>query len=192
MELKSTKKLSISLRNAHDEAIRTGYRAVGADHLMLGLLRQGDNSATRILSELGIDIKELKKEIDSRIFRKEAISYNELEKIPLSKVAKSVFQSAVYDSLRYESEYTGCAHLLMAIVESNQCASSEIISSLLEAPYLIRIEAERMQLVQIKNAPHAIEDERKKKTQMIADAMELEIRRRVREGLFRNDPTSFS
>ena len=55
MQIRISEELNTILLYARDEAMRTGSYAIGADHLMLGILRHGENAACLLLQELGVD-----------------------------------------------------------------------------------------------------------------------------------------
>ena len=69
MQIELTRELSTVLRYASEEALRTGHRAVSPDHLLLGMLRQNNNSGVSTLRQLGIDTELFKKALDLGIMK---------------------------------------------------------------------------------------------------------------------------
>lgn len=114
------------LEYASNEAARTGYNAVRADHLMLALLRHHNNDACSALSSLGVDLDEMKSFIDAIIFRCKDIPYCEHDDISLSKQAMAVMNAATYESLKDLGKVM-TAHLLLAITNLSECASSNFL-----------------------------------------------------------------
>ena len=72
MEIKISDELNNIIRYAREEAMRTGSYGIGPDHLFLGMMRQGDNEACKVLINMGVDIDEFKRFIDSHIFTNES------------------------------------------------------------------------------------------------------------------------
>ena len=58
MEIKISDELNNIIRYAREEAMRTGSYGIGPDHLFLGMMRQGDNEACKVLINMGVDIDE--------------------------------------------------------------------------------------------------------------------------------------
>lgn len=112
---------------ARQEAVRTGWRGIGADHLMLGLLRHSANDACRILTKLGVDRKDMKKFIDSRIFQEDPIPFNDAENIELTKAARGVLSMSAFEALKLGSEEVLPADLLLALSRTRDNASSEYL-----------------------------------------------------------------
>ena len=79
MRLRFSDKMHDVLGFTAEEALRTGWRAAGVDHLMLGLLRHRDNDACRALTESGIDPGDLKRSLDEHLFRPEPLNFGEPE-----------------------------------------------------------------------------------------------------------------
>ena len=75
MEIKFSTDLQTILRYARDEAARTGSYGVGADHVVLGLLRHRDNDACRILSACGVDLDRFKQDIDAQVLGEQPVPW---------------------------------------------------------------------------------------------------------------------
>ena len=72
MEIRISEELNSIISLSRDEAMRTGSYGIAPDHLMLGIIRHGENSAMDILRGLGTDVSEMKQFIDSKIFTRPA------------------------------------------------------------------------------------------------------------------------
>lgn len=107
---------------ARGEALRTGWRGIGVDHMMLGLLRDGGNDAVRALVRLGIDPAELKSSIDSRIWQEESVPYAELDNIHLSENAKSLLNLAALEASLLGDTHVAALHLLLAFCRKADCS----------------------------------------------------------------------
>ncbi|MFN5093686.1 MAG: Clp protease N-terminal domain-containing protein, partial [Bacteroidota bacterium] len=67
MDAKFSEQVQEVLRYSREEALRLGHNYIGIEHFMLGILRDEECTATRILSSLGIDLSFLRKSIESVI-----------------------------------------------------------------------------------------------------------------------------
>ena len=76
MEMHVSDELNRILNYAREEAMRTGAYEIGTDHLLLGLLRAGDNSACSALTALGIDLADFKLFVESQIFKRQSVPYS--------------------------------------------------------------------------------------------------------------------
>jgi len=127
MHIKFSEILLTIAEYARQEAIRTGWRGVGADHLMLGILRHSANDACRILTKLGIDRKDMKRFIDSKVFNEDPIPFSEAENIELTKAAKSILSMSVFEALKLGSDEVLPADLLSAISRTRDNASVDYL-----------------------------------------------------------------
>lgn len=116
MEYKISANLNAALVYARDEAMRTGSLSVDGDHLLLGLLRQRDNEACRILSSFGIDLDDLKGFIDAHVFHETAIPFSDCDKVAVSAEAWNILNMASGEAQREDLDEVSTFHLLVAIV----------------------------------------------------------------------------
>lgn len=113
---------------ALNEAMRTGHFGIGADHLMLAIIRHSDNAACRILTAAGLDLQALKQAIDDAIFRPCGISYEDRDAIHYGESAMSAFNLAALEAMKTGGDTICEEHLLAGIA---RCAGS-VTSSLLK------------------------------------------------------------
>ena len=100
---------------AREEAMRTGCTEVGADHLMLGILRHPDSGAAAILSAGGIDAESLKNLIDATVFRRDAIPYGMEDSIRPGEEGNTALNLAVAEAQKDGAGQVEAAHLLRAL-----------------------------------------------------------------------------
>ncbi len=115
MEIRISDELNAIINYSRDEAMRTGSYGIAPDHLMLGILRHGDNTATDILRGLETDLDELKHFIDSKIFTNEHIPYSEAPNVTFSRGAQNVLSITVLEATRLKCTEASSQHLLMAL-----------------------------------------------------------------------------
>ncbi len=115
MNLNLSDEFKTIISYARDEAMRTGHYGIGADHLMLAILRHSGNGACRFLDEAGIGREDFKLRIDRAIFRDKAIPYYDSDRVRPTRVAAGVISLAAYESLRGGQRSVYATHLLLAI-----------------------------------------------------------------------------
>lgn len=129
MKIRFSKEFSDVLEFAAEEAMRTGHSVMGVDHLLLGILRQHKNGACESLASLGIDLEELKKEIDGKIFREQSIPYWDASDIKPSKSMIATVSEAAYEALKSGRQVVRTPHLLLAIMVSQRSIAEEYLNS---------------------------------------------------------------
>ncbi len=102
------------LEFSRDEAVRTGWRNVCPDHIMLGILRHSDNDACRSLEALGIDLALFKEQIDEAVFANESVPWEERENVLPGESAQSMLQHAAIEAARCKANEISPLHFLLA------------------------------------------------------------------------------
>ena len=115
MEIRISDELNAIINYSREEAMRTGSYGIAPDHLMLGILRHGDNTATDILRGLETDLDELKHFIDSKIFTNEHIPYSEATNVTFSRGTQNVLSITVLEATRLKCSEASSQHLLLAL-----------------------------------------------------------------------------
>lgn len=117
-----TQTLNTILGYAADEAMRTGNMEIYADHLLLGILRHGDNTACKTLSGLGVNLEELKEYLDSHLFRHDSINFAMRDEVKPSREVQNVLSMASFEASVEENQNVDESHLLLAI---SNCPNSK-------------------------------------------------------------------
>ena len=120
MQLQVSEDLNQIIAYARDEAMRTGSYGIGPDHLFLGIIRQEENLAFRMLQSLGVEPADLKAYIDQHIFTNETIPYEQLENISFSRQAQNVLSITVMEASRLKSPSAMPQHLLLALCRTTE------------------------------------------------------------------------
>ena len=115
MEIRISEELNSIISLSRDEAMRTGSYGIAPDHLMLGIIRHGENTAMDILRGLGTDVSEMKQFIDSKIFTNEHIPYAEAASVTFSRGAQNVLSITVLEATRMNGKEASSQHLLLAL-----------------------------------------------------------------------------
>ncbi len=116
MEAKFSQRVKNVLTYSREEAIRLGNDYIGLEHLLLGILREGEGLAIQILMYFGIDLDNLKTTIE-RAVRNSAKVDEKPENIPLVKQAERALKITYLEAKVFNSELIGTEHLLLAILK---------------------------------------------------------------------------
>ena len=98
---------------AQEEAERSHHSYIGTEHLLLGLLREGEGLAAKVLNNLGVEITKVRQTIESVLGRNERIIIQQI--IPTSRV-KKVIEISFEEARRMGHNYVGTEHLLLGLL----------------------------------------------------------------------------
>jgi len=118
MEAKFSQRVKNVLTYSREEAIRLGNDYIGLEHLLLGIIREGQGMAVQIMSSFNIDLEHFKKEIEIFISTTN-ISEKKPENIPLIKQAERVLKITYLEAKVFQSDLIGTEHLLLAILKDD-------------------------------------------------------------------------
>lgn len=129
MDYKYSNKIKEVLTYSREEAVRLGNTTIRTEHLFLGILRDGEGAAINILLELGLDLAETKKIIETKI-RNTAISPNptDPDSIPLIKNAERVLKLVTLVARELKNETISTVHLLLAILKDESSIVTQLLS----------------------------------------------------------------
>ncbi|MCW8816129.1 MAG: ATP-dependent Clp protease ATP-binding subunit, partial [Chlorobium sp.] len=99
------------IRHSREEALRLGHDYIGTEHLLLGLIKEGEGIAARILKNLHIDLFKLKQKIEESTTQKVAAS--QMGNVPLTKQAEKVLKITYLEAKICKSNIIGTEHLLL-------------------------------------------------------------------------------
>jgi len=101
-----------------EEAIRLGHNYIGTEHLLLGMIREGEGVAIDILIGLGVDVKSLRKRIEELSSSEVTSLQSAASNIPLTKQAEKALKTTFLEAKLYNSELIGTPHLLLCILRN--------------------------------------------------------------------------
>jgi len=116
MEAKFSQRVKDVLSFSREEAIRLGNEYIGVEHLLLGMIREGEGLAIRILSYLNVNMAELRRTIESAIANP-ANNNRVNDNLPLVKQAERALKLTYLEAKLFNSELIGTEHLLLAILK---------------------------------------------------------------------------
>jgi len=113
---------------SREEALRLGNDFIGTEHLLLGLIREGDNTAIRILKSFNVDLYELRKEIELAVKDKTGKNIANINSLPLTKQAEKVIRVTVLEAKALKSSTVETEHLMLSILKNKENIATQILN----------------------------------------------------------------
>jgi len=111
---------------AREESVRLGNDYVGTEHLLLGLIREGDGVAIAVLRNQGVDLEELSRSIEKQINTSGGMMTIG-QMIPFTPRAKKVLEIAAQEARAMSHKYIGTEHILLALMKDNESAAASAL-----------------------------------------------------------------
>ncbi|MEI8204113.1 MAG: ATP-dependent Clp protease ATP-binding subunit [Bacteroidota bacterium] len=128
MDAKFSQRIKDVLTYSREEAMRIGSDFIGLEHLLLGIIREGDGMAIQILNYLGVDLSELKKRIEKTLSTGITTKSKEVVENPtLIKQAERVLKLTYLEAKLFNSELIGTEHLLLAILKDDNNIATQLL-----------------------------------------------------------------
>jgi len=142
MKKNFSSRVQIVIQYSREEALRLGHDYIGTEHLLLGLIREGEGIAIDILRNLGCDLDEVKKSVEDAV--RTTGDTMTIGDIPLTKRAEKILKMAYMEAERYKSDVTGTEHLLLALVREREGVAAQVLLSFDVTYELVREELENI------------------------------------------------
>ncbi len=113
---------------SREEALRLGNDFIGTEHLLLGLIREGDNTAVKILKSFNVDLYELRKEIELAVKDKTGKNIANINSLPLTKQAEKVIRVTVLEAKALKSPTVETEHLMLSILKNKENIATQILN----------------------------------------------------------------
>ena len=113
---------------SREEALRLGHEYIGAEHLLLGMIREGEGVAILILQKLSVSMDELKVTIERATKSTATGNVKNLSNIPLTKQAEKVLKITYLEARISKSELIGTEHLLLSMLRDNDNLARQILN----------------------------------------------------------------
>ncbi|MBK7328926.1 MAG: ATP-dependent Clp protease ATP-binding subunit [Dehalococcoidia bacterium] len=146
---KFTERARRVLTLAKEEAHRFNHNYIGTEHILLGLVREGDGVAAKVLANLGVELNKVRSAVEFIIGRGDRTVLGE---IGLTPRAKKVIELAVDEARRLTHSYIGTEHLLLGLVREGEGIAAGVLESL--GVNLERVRAETTRILS-QSAPQA-------------------------------------
>lgn len=112
---------------AQEEAIRLGHKNIGTEHILLGLVREGEGIAAKALEALGLVSDKIQKEVESLIGRGQEVS----QAIPhYTPRAKKVTELSMDEARKLGHSYVGTEHILLGLIREGEGVAARVLNNL--------------------------------------------------------------
>ncbi|MDP6775254.1 MAG: Clp protease N-terminal domain-containing protein, partial [Candidatus Latescibacteria bacterium] len=112
---------------AREEAARLGHNYISSEHLLLGTIRQGKGSAVAVLTNLGLNLEQIKQQIEDYV----ASSGGSMTmgEVPFTPRAKQILEIAANEAKEMKSQYVRTCHLLLALLKDKETVAAQILAA---------------------------------------------------------------
>jgi len=171
---KFTERAKKVLALAQEEARRFNHNYIGTEHILLGLVREGDGVAARVLMSLGVQLPKVRSAVEFIIGRGDSAVVGE---IGLTPRARKVIELAVDEARRMNHHYIGTEHLLLGLVREGEGIAAGVLESL-----GVSLEKVRQQVLQVLNQGATYQQRAQQTKTPYLDALGFDLTEAARQG----------
>ena len=122
-----TERARRSIVLAQEEAQRIGTNYIGTEHLLLGIMSEGESVAAKVLERLGLTLSKLRKEVEANTANSPKSKSPEVVFTPR---AKKVIEIAYEEARSLSNNYIGTEHLLLGLIKESEGVASRVLNNL--------------------------------------------------------------
>src|SRR5699024_5484957 len=111
---------------SQEEAIRLGHNNIGTEHILLGLIREGDGIAAKALRELNLDINKIQEEVEKLIGR----GNQPMQSVHYTPRAKRVVELSQDEARKLSHTYVGTEHILLGLIREGEGVAARVLHNL--------------------------------------------------------------
>jgi ATP-dependent Clp protease ATP-binding subunit ClpC len=127
MEAKFSPRVKDLISHSRDEAVRLMNEFVGAEHLLLGLIRLNEGTGVHILQEFNLDLAKVKAEVE-KILSKSSVTYIANLNLPLLKQTENIIKQSYLEAKEFKSPVIGTEHLLLTILRNEDSVACQVLN----------------------------------------------------------------
>ena len=154
MEAKFSPKVKEVISFSREEALRLGHDFIGIEHLLLGLIREGEGLAIKTLKSLQVDPVMMRKLVEDSVKDKVSKTNYNPNSLPLTKQAEKVLKITVLEAKVLKSDVIGTEHLMLSILKNKDNVVTQLLSQHDVDYEVFKTELETVQ-TDIKDTPRA-------------------------------------
>jgi ATP-dependent Clp protease ATP-binding subunit ClpC len=128
MEAKFSPRVKDVITFSREEALRLGHDYIGTEHLLLGIIREGEGSAVKLMKQLNVNLLDLRKEVESLTSGSIRKSSANLGNIPLVKQAERALKITYLEAKLFKSAVIGTEHLLLSILKDDDSVATKALN----------------------------------------------------------------
>ncbi|PTQ55934.1 MAG: ATP-dependent Clp protease, ATP-binding subunit ClpC [Candidatus Carbobacillus altaicus] len=111
---------------AQEEAVRLGHNSIGTEHILLGLIREGEGIAAKALMNLGLSLEKIQEEVETLIGRGQEKPLN----TPYTPRAKKVIELSFDEARKLGHTYVGTEHILLGLIREGEGVAARVLNNL--------------------------------------------------------------
>ncbi len=115
------------LQMAREEAARLHHAYVGTEHILLGLVREGEGVAVAVLTNLNVDLEEIQQKIEETVKKGKAAAAAGPD-LPYTSRAKKVLELAMSEARELNHSYVGTEHLLLGLLREEKGIAAQVLT----------------------------------------------------------------
>lgn len=127
MEAKFSNRVKEVISLSREEALRLGHDYIGTEHLLLGMIREGEGVAVSLLKKLGVSLEELRSAIEQATKGTATSNVKNLANIPLTRQSEKVLKITYLEAKIFKSQLIGTEHLLLSILRDEDNLATQIL-----------------------------------------------------------------
>lgn len=128
MEAKFSPRVKDVITFSREEALRLGHDYIGTEHLLLGIIREGEGSAIRLMKQMNVNLLDLRKEVESLTAGSARKTAANLGNIPLVKQAERALKITYLEAKLFKSAVIGTEHLLLSILKDEDSIATKALN----------------------------------------------------------------
>lgn len=122
-----TERVRKVLQMAREEAQRLHHEYVGTEHILLGLIREGEGVAAAVLQNLNVDLDEIQQKIEETVKKGKAAQTTGPD-LPYTSRAKKVLELAMSEARELNHSYVGTEHLLLGLLREEKGIAAQVLT----------------------------------------------------------------
>ena len=127
MEAKFSNRVKEVISLSREEALRLGHDYIGTEHLLLGMIREGEGVAVSLLKKLGVSLDELRTSVEQATRGTATGNVKNLANIPLTRQSEKVLKITYLEAKIFKSQLIGTEHLLLSILRDEDNIATQIL-----------------------------------------------------------------
>lgn len=128
MDAKLSQNVKEIISYSREEALRLNNDFIGVEHLMLGIIRDGEGNAVKGLQQLSLNLFELRKDLEEVVRDKTVSTSTPLQHVALTRQAEKIIRVAVLESRAFRSEFVESEHLFLSILRNTENPVTRLIA----------------------------------------------------------------
>ena len=127
MEAKFSNRVKEVISLSREEALRLGHDYIGTEHLLLGVIREGEGVAISLLKKLGISLEDLRAAVEHNTKNTSVSNLKNMSNIPLTRQTEKVLKITYLEAKIFKSKLIGTEHLLLSILRDEDNIATQIL-----------------------------------------------------------------